>query len=292
MIKTQNILYNKFKMKDNEKLLKYLEDPHFAVFEVLSEISENLPTYKKLIEIVDGMEKIRGEKGDKGDAGDTPIRGKHYFTPEDEKIFNDKIVEQLKGVIKGEKGNDGERGATGKTPIKGLDFFTEQDIEDLLKRATPKKGKHYFDGEQGKQGLNGKDADEKKIIKAVQEYVDKNGLKVEDVIKELKNPKSKHRLGVEHIYNMPNKGFLDQRWHGGGNIVEYIDLSSQLNGVLKTFTIPSASKVILLVGTEFPIIYRPTIDFTFTKNTIILTSQVSAPLKGQTLTALYAKTSL
>ena len=276
----------------NEKILKYIDDPHYAVFEVLNEISDNLPTYKKLIELVDGLEKIKGEKGDKGDMGETPVRGKHYFTKEDSSTFKNEIIDELKGVIKGEKGDTGERGIPGKMPIKGIDYFTENEIKDILKRATPIKGKHYFDGEQGKQGVAGKDADEKKIIKAVQEYVDKNGLKIEDVIKELKNPKSKHRLGVEHIYNMPNKGFLDQRWHGGGNIVEYADLSSQLNGTLKTFTIPPASKVILLVGTEFPIIYRPQIDFTFTKTTITLTSQVSAPLNGQTLTALYAKTSL
>lgn len=50
-------------------------------------------------------------------------------------------------------------GQDGKTPIKGKDYFTKEEVNEIvqfiLKQATPVKGVHYFDGEDGKKGSKG-----------------------------------------------------------------------------------------------------------------------------------------
>lgn len=62
------------------------------------------------------------------------------------------------------------RGEPGYTPVKGKDYFTDKEVrefiqfirdsaipEEILKKATPKKGVHYRDGTDGRQGPPGKD---------------------------------------------------------------------------------------------------------------------------------------
>jgi len=75
----------------------------------------------------------------------------------------------------------------------------------------------------------------------------------------------------------------------GATTVQFTDLSSQLNGSRKTFTVPRR-RFIALFGTEFPVIYRPEIDYTGTGTyTLTLTSQVSAPASGQSLLLLHSR---
>ena len=74
---------------------------------------------------------------------------------------------------------------------------------------------------------------------------------------------------------------------GGGDIMYVEDLTSQCNGVLKTFTVPKHRKAISLLGTQFPIIYRPTIDWTTSGTILTLTSEVGAPETSQTLVFTY-----
>jgi len=68
------------------------------------------------------------------------------------------------------------------------------------------------------------------------------------------------------------------------------DISSQLNGVLKTFTLVSNAKVILVFGSSAPGVFRPTIDYTTTGSTITFTSEITADAtlnSGQTIVILY-----
>lgn len=79
---------------------------------------------------------------------------------------------------------------------------------------------------------------------------------------------------------------------GGGRIVKVYDLSSQLNGVLKTFTLPSFWRVISVVGSSFPFTYRPTVDYTTSNPTITFTSEIDASVSlatGQTLVVIYSE---
>lgn len=75
---------------------------------------------------------------------------------------------------------------------------------------------------------------------------------------------------------------------GGGSETLYYDLSSQTNGVLKTFTIPANMRVIWLGGTDAPGgQYRQTTDYTVSGTTLTLTSEVAAPTTGATLHLIY-----
>jgi len=76
---------------------------------------------------------------------------------------------------------------------------------------------------------------------------------------------------------------------GGGDRVRVDDLSSQCDGANKTFNVTSHRVALMLVGTDFPIMYRPTTDFTTSGTTLTLTSEVDAPTSGATLVFLYVE---
>jgi len=75
------------------------------------------------------------------------------------------------------------KGDQGYTPQKGVDYFTDDEIksimDEVLERATPVKGVHYFDGEkgekgdQGEPGIDGKDADEDVVVERVLQRIPK-----------------------------------------------------------------------------------------------------------------------
>ena len=73
------------------------------------------------------------------------------------------------------------------------------------------------------------------------------------------------------------------------NAIQVADLTSQCNGTLKTFTIPTISTPLLLVGMQSPFIYIPTTHYTVGNKTITLTGTVEAPQTGQGLFLLYKK---
>ena len=65
------------------------------------------------------------------------------------------------------------------------------------------------------------------------------------------------------------------------------DLSTQVNGVTRTFTVPRKTLAVpLLISSQFPFILRPTVDFTLIGNTITLTGEVAVMQSTQTLIAL------
>lgn len=77
---------------------------------------------------------------------------------------------------------------------------------------------------------------------------------------------------------------------GGNQIRE--DLTSQCNGSNKVFTLANAyvAGSVALFGTQFPLVYRPTTDFTESGAAqITLTAAVAAPETDQTLVAIYEK---
>ena len=150
---------------------------------------------------------------------------------------------------------------------------------------------------------DGKDADEEQIVKDVlaqippplpevtpeqvrdkletlkdDERLDKSAIKgLQEEIKELKEMISK--VGSARVaMGGPN-----------ANAVQSYDLSSQLNGVAKSFQVPRHRVAIMLVGTQAPLIYRPTTDYTTANVTLTLTSEVLAPATGQSLIFMYLK---
>lgn len=74
----------------------------------------------------------------------------------------------------------------------------------------------------------------------------------------------------------------------GGGTPKIADLSAQCDGSNKIFTIPEFTTILVLNGTDAPIIYRNSIDFTATGTTLTLGAGVNAPSQGATLLLTYA----
>ncbi len=78
-------------------------------------------------------------------------------------------------------------------------------------------------------------------------------------------------------------------WGASRNAVEYTDISSQLNGVLKVFLVPKR-RYIALFYSSFPYILRPVTDYIGDGTAqLTLTSEISAPPAGQTLILLHSR---
>lgn len=197
----------------------------------------------------------------KGDTGETGLKGD----------TGDKGETGEQG-IKGEKGDTGDKGERGEQGERG---------ERGEKGQQGSKGVKGDKGEQGEKGKDGKDG--------------KNG----------KPPKHQYNHGRirfenpdgtwgEWIEIKKGEGFGGRTLHRGGLDLVRDDLTSQCNGVITTFTLTSTPKAdtVQLYSTQFPIVYRPDVDFTVNTSakTITLdTSQVGAPQTGQTLVAIYTK---
>lgn len=73
-------------------------------------------------------------------------------------------------------------------------------------------------------------------------------------------------------------------------MVEKYNLTSQCNGVLKSFTVPQNREIIGVFSTQAPINYDPSKDWTGSgTTTLTLTDEVGAPLEGQTLWIIYIR---
>ena len=187
------------------------------------------------------------------------------------------------------------KGQSGKTPIAGIDF------------PIPKNGH------------NGKDADEEKIISKLTKIIRKlipkpiRGDKGDSIVgkqgaKGIDGKPPEHEIAYNRIrFKNPDGTWgawldIEKRdtgrsrgtLHRGGLDLVRDDLSSQCDGSTTTFTLTATPKAdtVQLYSTQFPIIYRPEVDFTVdvSANTVSLeTSEVGAPKSGQTLVAMYVK---
>lgn len=159
----------------------------------------------------------------------------------------------------GDKGDPGEKGATGEQGPQGQPGQDGKDGADGL------NGIDGLDGNDGEQGVAGNDAE----------------VDIESIVNQVleKLPKST---------TQPN-GIVQRIVGGGRPRVFTYDLSSQCDGVTKAFKMPMNFGVLGVFSTEFPLIYRPAIDYTAANSTLTLTSQVSAPQAGQTLIVQYVR---
>lgn len=182
-------------------------------------------------------------------------------------------------------------------PVKGRDYQDGRDgtdaneqriVDEVMRRIqvpkdglTPVKGKDYRDGRDGRDGKQGPPGER-----------GKDGSNAEITagqIAERLNTK-KGIVDWSVLKNVPKNLFSTKKrlGRGTGSPIQYYDLTSQCNGVLKTFTIPLNDRVLGVFGTQFPVTYRPEVDWTGSGTTsLVLTSEVSAPETSQTLYILY-----
>ncbi len=71
------------------------------------------------------------------------------------------------------------------------------------------------------------------------------------------------------------------------NALASADISSQANGSNKTFTIPTNTAVLSVLGSDAPFIYKATTDYTVSGMTLTFTGAVTAPSAGATVVIEY-----
>lgn len=172
-----------------------------------------------------------------------------------------KIDAKLAQVKDGEQGPQGEKGEKGDKGEKG-----ERGATFIAMR-----------GKQGEQGIPGKDGspdtpaqirDKLEVLEG-DDRLDKSAIKGLDEIE-----KAANRVQT------PAKAYR----------IYLADCTSQCDGNNKTFTVGGTHfGIVGVYGTQFPLIYRPGIDYTETSRGFVLTAEVSAPAAGQTLTAQFLK---
>lgn len=176
---------------------------------------------------------------------------------------------QLKTALKGDKGDKGDKGNSIKGD-KGDTTIVEKIIEktEIIKEQPIVKEIVKVTNEIKEVAVTDKPEIIVAKLNTLEDVLDQKVIKgLEKRLKQIKGSPSK-------------KG-------GSGLTVNYSDLSSQCNGSNKTFTVPYHSRAIALLGTQFPIVYRPTTDYTISGTILTLTSEVGGPESGQTLVFLY-----
>lgn len=265
-----------------EKLADVVDKGNIGVFEYLSEIEDKFEEKTEELEqkFEEAVEEIKE-------------------TAPDLK----KVLESIKGKDGADStvpGPKGEQGEPGYTPVKGVD---------------------YFDGKDGKDGKNGKDGKDAPIpdtttvaveaAKIAEQRLEPFIPKIEDIAKDLPKLGERIRDGLELLQNEERldksaiKG-LEEEFkslerqiasipRGGGAsrrvFIPYRDdLSSSCDGSNKTFYLsraPLDEGTIMVYGTDFPVILRPSIDFTIANKALTLSSAVPAPNTGATLLVTY-----
>ncbi len=234
-----------------KKLLILKKDKDLAVFNELLELVEavkniqiknenNLPEFPKKIKMeIEGAETV-SIKGRDGKDGYTPVKGKDYFDGKDSRI-------------PGPKGDKGDSGKDGRNGLDGDDG---------------KDGKDGMNGRDGKDGKDGKDGspDTPEQIKAKLQSIKEEENKLEiSAIRDL-------RKELDELKRRPVGGGIV-----GRDIIKDIDISSQLNGVDKTFNIPAVWNIILVNLSSYPYgSLRKGTDYTWTPTTIIFGDSIDA----------------
>lgn len=195
---------------------------------------------------------------------------------EELEAMTDAIEALEEKAVKGDVGPVGPQGMQGMQGPKGEDST----VPGPQGPQGPKgeKGEKGDRGEQGEQGEQGE--------------IGPKGEKGDPGATGTAEPVDVDSIVDQVLAKLPDsaKGGFIQRIVGGGRPrVFYYDLSSQCDGVTKTFAVPLNFGVLGLWSTQAPITYRPGIDFTEGNRTITLTSQVGAPQQGQTLILQYIK---
>ena len=148
---------------------------------------------------------------------------------------------------------------------------------------------------------DGKDADETQIIKNVisqiklpeqKEIILDNAGQIRDKLEILKGEDRLDKSAIRGLDDLLKSGYMIEKpifSFGGrrGSVLRAVDLSSQCDGIIKAFTLPiDVRKVFGLFGTQFPVQFAPTGDWSVSGRTLTLGDSVGAPAIGQTLWAL------
>ena len=92
---------------------------------------------------------------------------------------------------------------------------------------------------------------------------------------------------IKAIPERPTRPFF-----GGGvsrMAVSYYDISSELNGSTRTFWVPTNLGIIIAIGSSFPFVFRPVVDFVESGHNIVFDSNIDPAVSlatGQSMVLL------
>ena len=171
-------------------------------------------------------------------------------------------------------------------------------LTDLIKE----RAVQGIQGKTGSQGLPGKPADEiniiaeilkqipkpdqNKIIEEIKKQMPEETAKtLRDKLKTLKEPWLEADL-IIGLTQAIKKFAARIDGGGGGDTINFRDLSSELDGSTKEFTLTRVREVLGAFATSFPGGgFRPLVDWTYTESSSVftITGEVKAPRQNQTL---------
>lgn len=184
-------------------------------------------------------------------------------------------------TIKGDKGEKGDSGDKGESIVGPQGSRGEKGDTVVGPKGDKGNDGESIIGPQGSQGKDGKDGSPDTGIQIVNKI---NELPVEE----------EYQIDASHIKGLPEI----EKKNGGTSFVisrgqvQVYDLSSQLDGSTKTFSLPAFALVFDVRSSSFPYAFRPTTDYTVNGSLmkITFTSEITAAATlaaGQTLYILY-----
>ena len=202
----------------------------------------------------------------------------------------DEAVPDLNKVLKAVRGTDGEDGKNGRDGEDGKDS-----------KVPGPKGEKGERGEIGPMGIAGRDGKDSTVPGPKGDKGDAGKDGSPDTADDIRN-KLELLEGDERLDKKAIKGWEDfeksvketatrrVQTPAKAFMIHKVDLTSQCDGANKTFNVGGTHfGIVGVYGTQFPLIYRPIIDYTETATGFTLTSAVSAPETDQTLVAQYLK---
>ncbi len=296
-----------------DKAQNFIKDKDTAMFKEMAETNDNLEEIKKAVKdkVVVEIGEVTGF-GDFGKAIDSfkkslgaiqKIEGKDGHTPSNRELVN-LITPLIPKPVKGEDGQDAvvdyERVIREVLSEIELPEVNKQEIIDEVVTQLPTSGDAIRDSlellQKGERLYV--DAIESKKGRGLDEII-------QDLYKRIAN-KVQHiggsiRLWVSEEDGNPDIQTSKIRFPNGSvtqNADDTVsvtitaevytsDLSSQVDNVLKVFTVPAHTRVLSVTCTDFPIIYRPVVDFTTSGTTLTLTAEVQPPSLSATLLFTY-----
>ena len=259
--------------KQAKKLLTFVENPQLALLDTMEETNSELEGINEKLDAITSKEGILIKqtienkfpeiqkidipgisvitlKGDTGAKGDTPSK----------RDLEALIIPLIPEPIEGAPGKDGY------SPIKGVD---------------------YFDGQPGINGTPGKDG------------IDAPVLSAEDIKNQLESLKDEKRLDKSAIKNLQEDldklkemirsvGLKGAGGGGGGPNANAVQVHYFTGDGTRSYYVPTHRNALLLIGTQGPIMFKRTIDWTTAKNTLTLNAALNDSV-GQEYVMLYVK---
>lgn len=243
-------------------------------------------------------------KGMRGVDAKTLVRGVDYFTEEDIQSMIAHIESRIQIPVP-ENGKDADEDSIIENVLKrivipeprepkdgitlqaGVDYPTEEQIKALISTEIA-----YLFSIKPKESTGITKDEVNQLIGKIQQKIDwkENAKEIARALETLKGREALDYNALKNTPDIPTEQGIENRvrgiLRGGGDRVRVYEMVG--NGT-STYTVPLHKRALMLLGTDFPIIYKSTVDFTTSKTTLTITGAVPAPTVGATLTFLYVE---